>query len=91
MMQGPDIGGGLQDLMSQFMMYQMIQKMYPDKEGKKGKGSPDTGNIFMGQTPLPSGREMPSELPMGQPQPGIDIQQIMQMLQALGGMPGLMK
>ena len=105
MQAGPDWGGGIQDLMSQFMMYQMLSKMYPGEE-KGGKGK-DEG---IPETPLPPAREIPMggprlgslpdmmNLPMGQPQmgqaqqqPGIDMQQIMQMLQALGGIPGLTK
>ena len=116
---GPDWGGGIQDLMQQFMMYKLISQMYPgDEKGKKKgeketlRGMPKIGEIFRDVSPtdLPSAREMPlgglrlgglpemMNLPMGQPpmgqaqqQPGIDMQQIMQMLQMLGGIPGLTK
>ena len=116
---GPDWGGGIQDLMSQFMMFQMLSKMYPgDEKGEKvgGKetyapylnallqGTGKIGGESIPETPLPPAREMPPELsimqppmggqpPMGQAQqqPGIDMQQILQMLQMLGGIPGLTK
>ncbi len=109
MQAGPDFGGGIQDLMSQFMMYQMLMKMYPgDKKGKKGeketlRGMPKVGEMFLDQSPvdLPQQREMPPELSMMQPpmggqppmgqaqqQPGIDMQQIMQMLGMSGMLPG---
>lgn len=112
MQAGPDIGGGIQDLMSQFMMYQMLSKMYPgDEKGKKKgeketlRGMPKVGEMFLPETPLPPAQEMPfgGQLPMGQPQlgqppmgqaqqqPGIDMQQILQMLQMMGGIPGLTK
>lgn len=106
---GPDWGGGIQDLMQQFMMYKLISQMYPsDEKGKKKgeketlRGMPRVGEMFLDQSPvdLPPQREMP-QLPMGQmgqppmgqaqQQPGIDMQQIMQMLQMLGGIPGLPK
>ena len=103
MQAGPDWGGGIQDLIQQFLMFQLIQQMYPDeKKGKKGeketlRGMPKIGEMFLGETPLPPQQEMPfgGQLPMGQmgqppmgQQPGIDIQQIMQML---GGIPGVMR
>ncbi len=109
---GPDWGGGIQDLMQQFMMYKLISQMYPGDKKKKKKGEKETlrgmpkvGEMFLDQSPvdLPQQREMPPELSMMQPQmgqppmgqaqqqPGIDIQQIMQMLQMLGGIPGLPK
>ncbi len=103
---GPDWGGGIQDLMSQFMMYQMLSKMYSGKDGKKKgeketlRGMPKVGEMFLDQSPvdLPPQRELPQlpmgqmgQPPVGQQQPGIDMQQIMQMLQALGGIPGLTK
>ncbi len=103
---GPDWGGGIQDLMQQFMMYKLISQMYPGEEGKKKgekgtpRGMPKIGEMFLDQSPqdLPPSREMPPELSMMQPpmgqaqqQPGIDMQQIMQMLQMLGGIPGLTK
>ncbi len=105
MQAGPDWGGGIQDLMQQFMMYKLISQIYPGEKGKKKgdketlRGMPKVGEMFLDQSPqdLPPAREMP-QLPMGQPpmgqaqqQPGIDMQQIMQMLQALGGIPGLTK
>lgn len=93
----PDIGGGIQDLVQQFLMYKLIQGMYPGDKGKKEtlRGMPKVGEMFMPETPLPAQREMP-QLPMGQmgqQQPGgqPDIQQILQMLQMLGGIPGLMR
>ena len=98
-MQNPDFGGGIQELMSQFMIMKMIQAMYPDdKKKKKGeketlRGMPKVGEMFLGETGLPPQREMPfgGQLPMGQgQQPQPDIQQIMQILQMLGGIPGLM-
>ena len=90
MMAGPDFGGGIQDLISQFMMMQMIQQMYPDdKKKKKGeketlRGMPKIGEMFLDQSPqdLPPAREMPMggprlgslpdmmNLPMGQPPMG---------------------
>lgn len=122
MQAGPDWGGGIQDLMQQFMLYRMISQMYPDdKKKKKGeketlRGMPKIGEMFLGeselppareiptgeigQIPLPPAREMPPELsmmqpPMGQPPMGQqqqpDIQQIMQMLQMFGGLPGGMR
>ena len=125
MQAGPDWGGGIQDLMSQFMMMKMILQMYPDEKGKKGEKTPDiskVGEMFFGKppvspgkeiqggavdelmsslmsqpqgagqlTPVPPARDM-SQLPIGQsPMPQgkqIDLQQIMQML---GGIPGLMR
>jgi hypothetical protein len=112
---GPDWGGGLQDLIQQFLMFKMISQMYPDEKGKKGKETPGiskVGEMFfgeplakeiqggavdelisspMGQPPLPP-PQVP-QLPMGQmgqtqQQPGIDIQQIMQMLGISGMLPG---
>ena len=107
MQAGPDWGGGIQDLMSQFMMYQLISQMYPGEEGKKKgeketlRGMPKIGEMFLGETPLPPAQEIPfggqppmgqmGQAPMGQAQQQPDIQQIMQMLQMLGGIPGLMK
>lgn len=107
MQAGPDIGGGIQDLMQQFMMYKLISQIYPSEEGKKKdeketlRGMPKIGEMFLDQSPvdLPPQREMP-QLPMGQmgqplmgqgQQPQPDIQQILQMLQMLGGIPGLTK
>lgn len=95
-MAGPDWGGGINELLNMFIMYKLIEQMYPSEKGKKGKkgekeGMPDIGNILMGETPLPPQQEMPPGLPMGQmgqPQSGIDIQQIMQML---GSIPSLMR
>ncbi len=110
MQAGPDWGGGIQDLMQQFMMYKLISQIYPGEEGKKKgdketlRGMPKVGEMFLDQSPvdLPQQREMPPELSMMQPpmggqppmgqaqqQPGIDMQQIMQMLQMFGGIPGL--
>ena len=112
MQAGPDWGGGIQDLMQQFMMYKLISQIYPGEKGKKKgeketlRGMPKVGEMFLDQSPqdLPQQREMPPELSMMQPpmggqppmgqaqqQPGIDMQQIMQMLQMLGGIPGLTK
>jgi len=104
---GPDIFGGLSDLFSQYMMFRLIQQMYPEEKGKKGekdtlRGMPKIGEIFRDVSPvdLPPAQEIPfgGQLPMGQmgqppmgqgqQPPGIDIQQIMQML---GGIPGLMR
>ena len=74
-MAGPDFGGGIQDLMQQFMMYKLISQMYPgDEKGKKKgeketlRGMPKVGEMFLDQSPqdLPSAREMP----MGGPQLG---------------------
>lgn len=84
MQAGPDWGGGISELLNMFLMYKMVQQMYPDgkKKGDKEtyKGMPKIGEMFLGETPVPPGRDIP------QPQTGQpDIQQIMQML---GGIMG---
>ena len=40
MQAGPDIGGGLQELMSQFMMMKLISQMYPGKTKEELSTSP---------------------------------------------------
>lgn len=40
MQAGPDIGGGIQELMNQFMMMKMIQQMYPGKSKEELSTSP---------------------------------------------------
>lgn len=107
MQAGPDIGGGIQNLMQQFMMYKLISQMYPggDKEGEETlRGMPKIGEMFQGETQIPPGEDpmaaIMSALGGQQGQPGETllppqqpqgIQQILQMLQMLGGIPGLMK
>ncbi len=87
---GPDIGSGINDLVSQLMQILMMKKMFPGQE------------TSVGQTPLPQSPQNPS-MPMNrmgggmgqnvmnqapQSMGGIDpmmIQKIMQMLRMQGG------
>lgn len=51
MQSGPDFGGGIQELMQQFMMMKMIQAMYPGKTTEELSTSPlpekrDVKNLF---------------------------------------------
>jgi len=76
--------GGLSDLLNQFLMYKMIQQMYPRKKGEQKQEIPTElpPPRLGGQFDI--GSQVPGLAP-AQMQQGPDIMQILQLLQMLGG------